>query len=59
MTITTTVSGVEVTSSSTGVEVVTVNAANGDFQLKMKTVNVCDSIVNLHVDYHIVERDTV
>ena len=59
VTITTTVSGVEVTSSSTGVEVVTVNAANGDFQLKMKTVNGCDSIVNLHVDYHIVERDTV
>ena len=51
--------GVTVTSSSTDVVIETVDAANGDFLLKMKTIHGCDSIISLHVDYDVVKRDTV
>ncbi len=59
VTITTTTTGVEVTSSTTDIEVITVSPENGEFFLKMKTDKGCDSIIALHVNYNVVQRDTV
>ncbi|MBO7586099.1 MAG: fibrobacter succinogenes major paralogous domain-containing protein [Bacteroidales bacterium] len=59
VTITTTTTGVEVTSSTTEIEVITVSPENGEFFLKMKTDKGCDSIIALHVNYNVVQRDTV
>lgn len=41
------------------IEVIEENAANGDFILKTVAANGCDSIVRLHIDYDVVQRDTI
>ena len=48
-----------ITNSVPGVEVDTIDAANGDFVFKMKTVKGCDSILTVHFDRVFVQRDTI
>ena len=50
---------VTVTNTVTGVTVDTIDAAKGDFALKMQTVKGCDSVIVLHIDRKVVARDTV
>ena len=58
VTVTVTENGVTVTSSSTAV-VVTEGTEAGDYILWIKSSDGCDSIVELHIDYAPVKRDTI
>jgi hypothetical protein len=51
--------GVTLSTTATDVVITPVTGSPGDFVLKYKTIHGCDSIVNLHIGYDIVQRDTL
>ena len=52
-------SGIHLNADNPNVTVDTIDADNGDFRLIMRTGLGCDSIIELHIDYQLVKRDTI